>query len=243
MLEVLHLCVAYGAHPALVDVSLQVSAGAWVALVGANGAGKTTLLRTLSGLIRPTSGQVVLDGTVITGWEPEQVCGRGLIHVPEGRQIFPTMTVREHLEVGAYRSAARPQRRANLELVCTLFPRLRERLRQMAGTLSGGEQQMLAIGRGMMGHPRLLILDEPTLGLSPMLAQEVLQALQRWQQERSLPILIASQEVAQTLRRAHHGYVLAHGHLALSGTGQYLLQSSHVQTAYLGEPGDTDLLS
>lgn len=240
MLDVQNLCVSYDAHPVLVDISFSLPADAWVALVGANGAGKTTLLRTLSGLIRSTQGQIVLDGEAITGWSPSRICARGLIHVPEGRQIFPNMTVQEHLEIGAYLSIARKHRRTNLELVFDLFPRLQERMYQLAGTLSGGEQQMLAIGRGMMGHPRLLILDEPTLGLSPMLAQEVLAALQRWHRERVLPTIIASQEIMQILRPAHVGYVLEHGRLTLSGSGLSLLHHAHVQMAYLGETFATD---
>ncbi|NGM20525.1 ABC transporter ATP-binding protein [Roseomonas stagni] len=232
MLEVRGLVAGYGLTRVLEGVSLEVEAGEIVAVLGSNGAGKTTLNMTISGLVKPRAGEVLFDGQRITGLSPAQVMERGLIQVPEGRKIFPNLTVRENLELGSYRRA-KPNRARNIEKVFATFPRLRERVAQAAGTLSGGEQQMLAIGRGMMAEPRLLILDEPSLGLSPLLVEEMFALIRKLHGE-GLAIMLVEQNVAQSLEIADRAYVLEHGVFALSGTAARVRDDPELKRAYLG---------
>jgi len=233
MLTVTELQSGYGEVPVLHGVSLTVERGELVSLVGPNGAGKSTLLRTISGLIRPWGGTVTFMGERIDGREAPDICRLGLVHVPEGRALFPHMTVQENLELGAYLPAARREMNATMELVFERFPILKQRRRQYAGTLSGGEQQMLAIGRGLMAKPKMMMLDEPTLGVAPRLAQEILNELHRLAQD-GLTLLVVTQEVVQSLRLAHRAYILENGRVVLTGTGQELLANPQVAAAYLG---------
>jgi len=232
MLEVRDLVAGYGLTRVLEGVSLDVTAGEIVAVLGSNGAGKTTLNMVISGLVKPRSGEVRFAGERITGLSPAQVMARGLIQVPEGRKIFPNLNVRENLELGSYRRA-KANRATNLEKVFATFPRLRERVAQAAGTLSGGEQQMLAIGRGMMAEPRLLILDEPSLGLSPLLVEEMFALIRRLHGE-GLAIMLVEQNVAQSLDLADRAYVLEHGSFALSGPAAEVRENPELKRAYLG---------
>jgi branched-chain amino acid transport system ATP-binding protein len=225
--------VAYGDMVAVRDVSVDVHAGQIVSLIGGNGAGKTTTLRAVSGLLRPRRGTVTLDGARIDGLSPAAIVARGLAHVPEGRQLFPTMTVLENLDVGARTAASRRRRAASLERVFALFPRLAERRRQLAGTLSGGEQQMTAIGRALMACPRLLVLDEPSLGLAPIMVATIFDNLARINRD-GLTILLVEQNVLRALRLSHHAYVLENGAIVLHGAGDTLLADERVRTAYLG---------
>jgi branched-chain amino acid transport system ATP-binding protein len=226
------LVAGYGAMPVLRGVSLNVSAGEIVAVLGANGVGKTTLNRALSGLIRAESGSIRFEGEAIEQLDAAGIVARGLIHVPEGRKIFPNMTVRENLELGAYRRA-RANRNRNLEQAFTTFPRLREREGQFAGTLSGGEQQMLAIGRGLMAEPKLLILDEPSLGLSPLLVEELFQLIASIAAQ-GLAVMLVEQNVVQSLELAARAYVLANGAVALSGEASVLARDPELEKTYLG---------
>ncbi|MBU8537991.1 ABC transporter ATP-binding protein [Falsiroseomonas tokyonensis] len=232
MLEVRDLVAGYGLTRVLEGVSLDVTAGEIVAVLGSNGAGKTTLNMVLSGLVKPRDGEVRFAGERITGLSPAQVMARGLIQVPEGRKIFPNLNVRENLELGSYRRA-KASRAQNLEKVFETFPRLRERVAQAAGTLSGGEQQMLAIGRGMMAEPRLLILDEPSLGLSPLLVEEMFTLIRRLHGE-GLAIMLVEQNVAQSLDIADRAYVLEHGVFALAGPAAEVRENPELKRAYLG---------
>jgi branched-chain amino acid transport system ATP-binding protein len=232
MLEIRDLVAGYGATRVLRGVSLQVGAGEVVAVLGANGVGKTTLNRAISGLIPIMGGQMAFEGTSIEGMSPVSVVERGLIHVPEGRKIFPNMSVRENLELGSYRRA-KARRGDSLSRVFGLFPRLRERSRQSAGTLSGGEQQMLAIGRGLMADPRLLILDEPSLGLSPRLVEDLFAMIGRIAAD-GLAVMLVEQNVMQTLDLAQRAYVLENGVVAMSGEAAALARNPELQKAYLG---------
>jgi branched-chain amino acid transport system ATP-binding protein len=225
--------VGYGALTAVRDVSLEVGAGEVVALIGANGAGKTTTLKAITGLLPLRRGSIALDGERLDGLSSARVVARGIAHVPEGRQLFPTMTVRENLELGAASRESRKRRAETLAWVLSLFPRLAERARQLAGTLSGGEQQMCAIGRGLMARPRLLMLDEPSLGLAPVVVKQIFENLARINREGTT-ILLVEQNVARALGLAHRAYVLEGGRIALSGTSAALLASPHVKQAYLG---------
>jgi len=222
----------YGDLTAISGVSLEVRQGEAVALIGGNGAGKTTTLRAISGLLPVRAGRIELEGERLDGLGSAQIVARGIAHVPEGRQLFPTMTVRDNLELGG-RAADRPRRADALELVFALFPRLRERERQLAGTLSGGEQQMCAIGRGLMARPRLLLLDEPSLGLAPVLVKLIFETLQRVN-DAGTTIMLVEQNVPRALQLSHRGYVLENGRLVLEGTRASLLASPHVKQAYLG---------
>jgi branched-chain amino acid transport system ATP-binding protein len=204
-----------------------------VALIGANGAGKTTTLRAVSGLLPLRRGRIEFEGRRLDGLGPAEIVARGIAHVPEGRQLFPTMTVRENLELGARTRAARGSRAETLERVFELFPRLRERGAQLAGTLSGGEQQMCAIGRGLMARPRLLMLDEPSLGLAPVLVKAIFEDLGRINGQ-GLAVLLVEQNVLRSLHLAHRGYVLENGRMTLSGPRDDLLASRHIKQAYLG---------
>jgi len=225
--------VGYGDLTAVRDVSLEVREGETVALIGANGAGKTTTLRAVAGLLPLRRGRIEFEGQRLDGQSSSQIVARGLAHVPEGRQLFPTMTVRENLELGARTAAARAGLAASLEQVFDLFPRLRERAAQLAGTLSGGEQQMCAIGRGLMARPRLLMLDEPSLGLAPVMVKTIFEDLARINR-RGITILLVEQNVLRSLHLAHRGYVLENGRMTLSGPRDDLLASGHIKQAYLG---------
>ena len=222
----------YGDLTAIAGVSLEVRPGEAVALIGSNGAGKTTTLRTISGLLPVRAGRIEFEGARLDGLGSAQIVARGIAHVPEGRQLFPSLTVRDNLELGAC-AADRARRGEALELVFTLFPRLRERERQLAGTLSGGEQQMCAIGRGLMARPRLLLLDEPSLGLAPVTVKLIFETLQRVN-DTGTTIMLVEQNVPRALQLSHRGYVLENGRLVLDGTRASLLASPHVKQAYLG---------
>lgn len=234
LLVVENLSVRYGAIEALHGVSLTVGRGEIVTLLGANGAGKTTTLKTIVGLLRPTHGRVIFNGVDVTGRPTHEIVGRGIALSPEGRGVFPEMTVLENLELGAYRQPDRAQFRRDLDHVCTLFPRVKERLRQRAGTLSGGEQQMAAIGRALMSRPTLLLLDEPSLGLAPLVTQAIFDALGELNRE-GLTILLVEQNAHLALARSHRGYVLETGRLVMSGDAEALAQDARVREAYLGQ--------
>jgi branched-chain amino acid transport system ATP-binding protein len=224
--------VRYGNIRALKGVSFEVAEGEIVALLGANGAGKTTTQKTVSGMLRPSLGGIVYDGQRIDGIPAHDLIRLGICHVPEGRHVFPRMTVAENLEMGAFRFKSVDQK--DLEHVLELFPRLRERYKQQAGTLSGGEQQMLAIGRGLMGKPRLLLLDEPSMGLAPLVVAQIFNIIHQVNRE-GVTVLLVEQNAAQALSLAHRGYVLETGEIVLSGTGGELLADDRVRAAYLGE--------
>ncbi|QCK88807.1 ABC transporter ATP-binding protein [Phreatobacter aquaticus] len=232
MLSVEGLVAGYGGTEILRGLTMTVEPGEIVAVLGSNGVGKTTLNKVLSGIVPAGAGQVRFAGEVITGASPQAIVDLGLIHVPEGRKIFPNMTVRENLVLGSYRRA-RGNRAANLERVFETFPRLRERDRQSAGTLSGGEQQMLAIGRGLMGEPRLLILDEPSLGLSPLLVEEMFQLIRRLNAD-GLAIMLVEQNVMQSLDVASRAFILENGIFALHGQASELAAAPDLRRAYLG---------
>jgi branched-chain amino acid transport system ATP-binding protein len=223
----------YGDAQALAGVSLDVAPGEIVAIVGANGAGKSSLIRTIHGIEKPARGRVRFDGTDITGWPSHRTCEAGIGHVAEGRQVFPNLTVLENLEMGAAPRHARVGAWATLDRVFALFPRLSERRRQAAGTLSGGEQQMLAIGRCLMSQPRLIMFDEPSLGLAPAIVQDVFRIVRRLNEE-GLTILLVEQNVMASLKIAHRAYVLENGRIELSGAGRELLDNDRVRQAYLG---------
>jgi len=233
MLEVEGLAAGYGDLLAVRSVSLSVQAGECVALVGANGAGKTTTLRALSGLIPIRAGRAVFQGHSLSGLASRDVVALGLAHVPEGRQVFTALSVRENLEMGAQAPMARSVRGESLAQVFALFPRLREREGQAAGTLSGGEQQMLAIGRGLMARPRLLLLDEPSLGLAPLAVRHILEIVSTVNRQGTT-ILLVEQNVRRALALCGRGYVIENGEITLSGSRDELLRSAHVRQAYLG---------
>jgi len=232
VLEIASLRAGYGAIEVLRGIDLTVGTGEIVALLGSNGAGKSTLNNNVAGLYRPRGGSIRFDGTEITGASSMRIVEAGLVQVPEGRRVFPTLSVRDNLELGSYRRG-KPNRAANLERVLATFPRLRERLTQSAGTLSGGEQQMLAIGRGLMGEPRLLILDEPSLGLSPLLVEEMFGLIGQLNR-LGLAILLVEQNVVQSLAIAHRAYVLENGRIALSGSAADLARDPDLRRSYLG---------
>jgi branched-chain amino acid transport system ATP-binding protein len=233
MLRVETIDVFYGDAQALDGVSLEVEEGAIVAIVGANGAGKTSLIRTIAGMNRPERGAIRYRGSDIAGWPSHRVCNLGIGQVAEGRQVFPTLTVAENLDTGAMLPRAKAGREKNRERVLAMFPRLQERLKQAAGTLSGGEQQMLAIGRCLMGAPDLVMFDEPSLGLAPTVVQQVLAAIRDLNRE-GLTCVLVEQNVAVSLRLASRAYVLENGRITLSGTGEQLLADDRVRQAYLG---------
>ena len=233
MLSIRKLSVFYGDAQALDAVDLDVGANEIVALIGANGAGKTSLIRTVAGILKPRSGTITFDDCPIGGLDSHRVCNLGIGQVAEGRQVFPSMTVLENLQVGAMLPRARADTAASTERVFTMFPRLKERAGQLAGTLSGGEQQMLAIGRCLMGAPRLIMFDEPSLGLSPALVAEVLDTISFLHQE-GMTILLVEQNVAASLKLASRAYVLETGNIVLQGSGAELLDDPRVREAYLG---------
>ncbi len=234
MLEVLDLKVSYGAIKALDGVSLKVPRGAIVALLGANGSGKTTTIRAISGLAAAQAGRILFAGRDLTGLPPHEVVRRGVAVVPEGRRIFINLTVHENLRLGGYIRRDRDSLARDLDEIYGIFPRLAERRGQMAGTLSGGEQQMLALGRALLSRPRLLLLDEPSLGLAPLLVKEVFKIVSRLNQ-RGVTILVVEQNAAAALSIAGHGYVLETGRVVLEGTGAELLEHPQLKDAYLGD--------
>lgn len=232
MLEVKDLKAGYGQAKVLHGVSLKIGEGELVALLGSNGAGKSTLNNNVSGIYKPFAGSIRFDGIEITGARSEEIVDRGLIQVPEGRRVFPNMSVRENLELGSYRRAT-PNRARNIDRVVEIFPRLKERFDQYAGTLSGGEQQMLAIGRGLMAEPRLLILDEPSLGLSPLLVEEMFALIQKLRAE-GLAIFLVEQNVVQSLEIADRAYVMENGLITVEGPAQDLMHDEELRRSYLG---------
>ncbi len=233
MLTLDNLQTGYGDVQVLFGVSMHIDAGEIVALIGANGAGKTTTLRTISGLMRSWNGTITFDGQPIHKAQSDKIVASGLIQVAEGRKLFPKLSVQENLELGSFIRSVRKNRPKNMKRVFELFPRLEERRSQLAGTLSGGEQQMLAIGRALMTEPRLLMLDEPSLGLAPMLVEDIFNVVKEVN-ELGVTVLIVEQNAVQTLEMAHRAYVLSHGTIELAGTGDELLNDDRIRTAYLG---------
>jgi branched-chain amino acid transport system ATP-binding protein len=233
LLEAKDLNVYYGAIHALQGVSFSVDEGEIVSLIGANGAGKSTTLKTVSGLLRPRVGDVLLRGESLKTMPAQDIVRRGVIHVPEGRKIFAPLTVQENLEMGAFTRKDKDEIRTNLERVFKSFPRLKERLNQLGGTLSGGEQQMLAIGRGLMAQPKVLLLDEPSMGLAPILVEEIFSIIKEINAQ-GVAILLVEQNALMALSVANRGYVLETGRIVLEGSGQALLQDPQVMKAYLG---------
>ncbi|MEW6669558.1 MAG: ABC transporter ATP-binding protein [Thermodesulfobacteriota bacterium] len=233
MLRTDNLSVFYEELPALVDVTLEVREGSLLAVIGSNGAGKTTLLRAISGLLRPRRGRILFEGEPIQDEPTDRICRRGIVQVPEGRKLFPLMSVQENLEMGAYLPKARAGARKRFPEVFRLFPILEARQGQPAGTLSGGEQQMLAIGRALMARPRLLMLDEPSLGLSPKIASEIYGTLERLHAE-GMTLLLVSQDVLQALRISGRAYVIENGRIVMEGESRDLLGNPKVKEAYLG---------
>lgn len=234
MLEVKDIHVHYGAIHALKGVTISVKEGDIVTLIGANGAGKSTTLRTLSGLLKASSGDVQFNGKNLAGVGSHKIVAQGLCHCPEGRRVFPRLTVKENLELGAYLRKDKDGVKRDLDKVFSLFPRLQERIKQPSGTLSGGEQQMLAIGRAWMSRPRLLMLDEPSLGIAPILVQEIFKTIKKINEEEKVTILLVEQNANQALKLAHYAYVLETGKVVLHGKAAELAQDERVRAAYLG---------
>ena len=232
MIRIEGLNAGYGPLQVLRDITLDVGEGEIVAVLGSNGVGKTTLNNTLSGLIKPSSGSIYFDDVLISGRDPVEIVDMGLIHVPEGRTLFPNLSVKENLELGSYRRG-KPNRASNLERVLGVFPKLKERLFQTAGTLSGGEQQMVAIARGLMGEPRVLLLDEPSLGLSPLLVEQMFTLIKQIN-ESGLAVILVEQNVIQSLAIANRAYVIAEGTVAMSGPAADLRENSDLKRSYLG---------
>jgi branched-chain amino acid transport system ATP-binding protein len=234
MLETKNLKVAYGSIIAVRDLSISVPKGGIVTLIGANGAGKSTTLRAISGILPISSGSIHFDGEDITHLPPHKIVGRGLCHVPEGRMIFPNLTVRENLDMGAYRRRDRKGIAKDFEYVFAMFPRLKERARQIAGTLSGGEQQMLAIGRALMGKPKCLMLDEPSLGIAPILVRTIFEKIGEINRELGLTVLLVEQNANLALQVSQRGYVLETGSVILEDTSEALRANERVRESYLG---------
>jgi branched-chain amino acid transport system ATP-binding protein len=233
MLALRSVHAGYGSFQALFDVSLEVRQAEAVGVIGPNGAGKTTLMRAISGLIRPTSGSIIMEKVDLVRTPPHRIVSLGIAHVPENRRLFPRMTVEDNLRMGGFMPAARPKFGRRLDFVFELFPRLRERRRQLAGTLSGGEQQMCAIGRALMSEPRMLLLDEPSAGLAPVVVQQLFELVKRIR-AGGLTVLIVEQNVQQVLRVVDRAYVLEAGKIRAAGTAAELLESQTVREAYLG---------
>ena len=238
LLEVRNLETFYGPIMAIRGVSLEVQQGQVVTVLGANGAGKTTLLKTISGIMDPEKGKVLFDGQEIQGLEPHQIVRRGIVQVPEGREVFPLLTVEENLALGAYTRSDTAAIARSRDLVFTYFPILAERRRQEAGTLSGGQQQMLAIGRGLMLQPRIMLLDEPSLGLSPLLTQEIFTILKRLNADEGVTMMLVEQNAAVALDLADHGYVMELGRIVMSDTAEKLAASEDIQSFYLGHANE-----
>ena len=235
MLEITNLHVKYGAIAALKGISLSVQPGQIVTMIGANGAGKSTLLRAISGLIRVASGSINFDGVELANTQAHKVVAAGISHAPEGRMIFANLSVKENLEMGAYLRSNRSEIASDLERVFALFPRLKERIRQSGGTLSGGEQQMLAIGRALMARPKMLLLDEPSLGIGPILVKAIFATIVEINKEFGMTILLVEQNAHQALKIAQYGYVLETGHIILEGPAADIARNEQVRKAYLGE--------
>jgi branched-chain amino acid transport system ATP-binding protein len=233
VLEIRNIDVFYGDVQVVWDVSFSVKKGEIAALIGANGAGKSTILKTISGIVKPTRGEIIFDNKEIHQMEPYELIETGLAHVPEARRLFVEMTVEENLDMGSLKGNAKKMREETKAMVYELFPRLLERRKQLAGTLSGGEQQMVAIGRGLMSKPSLIMFDEPSLGLAPILVRDIFEVIKKIRGE-GMTILIVEQNVKQSLAIADSAYVLATGKLVMEGTGASLLDDEHVKTAYLG---------
>ena len=233
MLKVTDLKVSYGGIEALKGISFSVEQGQIVTLIGANGAGKSTTLRTISGLVKPASGKIEFEGSDITGKDTQKIVSSGIALVPEGRRVFDNLTVRENLKIGAYLRKDDDAIREDMNRVFDLFPRLRERDWQLAGTLSGGEQQLLAVGRAMMTRPKLMMMDEPSLGLAPLVVKDIFSII-RLLSESGITILLIEQNANAALRCAHVGYVLETGRITMSGSGESLLNDARVREAYLG---------
>ena len=233
-LEIRDLCVSYGGIRALKGVSLSVDEGQIVTLIGANGAGKSTTLRAISGLQKVQSGSILYGGEELTSLPAKEIVRRGIIHVPEGRRVFPDMTVAENLKIGAFLRTDKAAIAQDMDYVYSLFPRLKERSWQLAGTLSGGEQQMLAVGRALMSRPKVLMMDEPSLGLAPLIVKDIFSIIRQVNQD-GITVLLIEQNANAALRIADYGYVLETGTIALSGTGEELLKNESVREAYLGK--------
>jgi branched-chain amino acid transport system ATP-binding protein len=234
MLQVDNVDVAYGDVQVLHEVSLDIQEGELVAVIGANGAGKTTLLKTISGLLRPLNGTISYEGTTISNQNPDRIVSNGIVHVPEGRLLFPEMSVRENLEMGAYQEKDKDKVAERFASVYELFPVLEERTSQMAGTLSGGEQQMLAVGRGLMAGPTLFMFDEPSLGLAPKLVQSIFEMVLHINKTMNVTVLLVEQNVRHSCEISDRAFVLENGRMVLQGTGQEMLENDHVREAYLG---------
>ncbi len=234
MLKVEGLRAGYGSINILWDLSFEVNAGEVVAILGSNGAGKTTMVRAVTGMVRPTAGSVVFDGEELAKKSSRYILDRGIVQVPEGRQIFTEMTVLENLEMGAFNKATRAAFAQNLETAYRHFPKLKERAKQAAGTLSGGEQQMLAVARALIGMPRLLILDEPSLGLAPNIVDDILEVASSMAKKDNIAVLLVEQDITKALACADRGYVIENGRIALQGTAAELSANEHVKKAYLG---------
>ncbi|MEA4970257.1 MAG: ABC transporter ATP-binding protein [Candidatus Pelethousia sp.] len=234
MLEVKDLRVNYGGIEALKGISFEVNEGEIVTLIGANGAGKSATLKAISGLVPMAGGSIVYNGEVMSGFDSQKIVQRGISLVPEGRRVFPNLTVLENLKVGAYLRTDKEGIEADVEYIYQLFPRLKERHWQMAGTLSGGEQQMLAVGRGLMARPKVMMMDEPSLGLAPLIVRDIFNIIQRINAD-GVTVLLIEQNANAALKIANRGYVLQTGHMTLTGTGQELLNDESVREAYLGK--------
>jgi branched-chain amino acid transport system ATP-binding protein len=234
MLEIKNLAVGYGSITALHGISLSVEKGRIVTLIGSNGAGKSTTLRAISGLIKPKSGEILYESASLVGLKAHEIVKRGLSHVPEGRMIFANLTVMENLRMGAYLQTSKTVIRQELDLVLATFPRLKERAQQIAGTLSGGEQQMLAIGRALMGKPRFLLLDEPSLGIAPLLVKTIFEKIVEINRTQGITILLVEQNANLALEISHYGYVLETGRIILADDSAKLRQNPQVKSAYLG---------
>ncbi|MGA9535725.1 MAG: ABC transporter ATP-binding protein [Desulfobacterales bacterium] len=232
-LELKNIDVFYGDVQVVFDLSLKVEEGEVVSIIGSNGAGKSTLLKTISGLMTPARGEILFEGFPTHDQPPEKIVERGIVQVPEGRRLFTLMTVKDNLIVGAYNSRADRQKEKTLQEVLGLLPRLKERESQLAMTLSGGEQQMVAIGRGLMARPKLLMLDEPSLGLAPILIRNIFETVRKVA-DQGTTVLLVEQDVKNSLGLSDRGYVLEHGRIAMEGTAKELLQDPHIKTAYLG---------
>jgi len=233
LLDIRNISVSYGDVQVIYDVSLHIEEGEIVSIIGANGAGKSAILKTISGLLAPRSGEILFAGEAIHRLPPERIVDRGIVQVPEGRRLFSLMTVKENLDVGAYNPHAEKVKNQTMMEVFSLLPRLQDRRNQMAITLSGGEQQMVAIGRGLMAKPKLLMLDEPSLGLAPILIKDIFETIQKIS-DQGTTVLLVEQDVAHSLKMSDRAYVLEHGRVVMEGTGKDLMENSHVREAYLG---------
>jgi branched-chain amino acid transport system ATP-binding protein len=233
MLKTDGLCSGYGSIEVLHEVSIEANSAEVVSILGSNGAGKSTLLKTISGILAPTKGSINMEGVLINGLEPSKIVKMGIVHVPEGRHIFPGLTVRDNLLLGGYFGSTEDNRK-NMDFVLSTFPVLKERLNERAGMLSGGEQQMLALGRGLMGNPRLLLLDEPSLGLAPKITSEIFQVVLDFTKQKKMGVLLVEQNAKKALEISDRGYVLVNGRIALSGKSNELKSNPEVQKLYLG---------